>query len=363
MSTLEGLHRAARALRVAGSPSARLRLPQWLASLRARLIAGAAVVAAVFGGWSLTRPPVVETAYASLGEALDVVYATGVVEHVRRARVSPVVTAPIVRVLVEEGERVQAGQALAQLEDGPARGVTAQLDAQAATARLAAARVDALHAEGFAPRAVWEEARGQRDAARAAAEASRAQLQYFTITAPFSGTVLRRDAEMGDLAEAGEVLFVVADEGALRITIDLDERDIARVSEGQRAIVRAEALPDQSFEATVADITPLGDADARVFRVRLTLPAETPIQAGMTVEANIVAARRQDAVLAPAAAVASDAIWVVRDGRVERRPIDRGAGGDMVEVRNGLSAGEVVVINPPASLRDGARIRIAEAVS
>lgn len=329
-----------------------------LRSRRAQVVALALAALVALAAWLFTRPPVVTVEAAARGEAVDVVYATGVVDYVRQARIAPIVTAPIQRVAVEEGQRVRAGQLLAQLEDGPQRGTAAQLEAQATTARLAAARVERLYDRGFASRAAWDEARGLRDAAAAAARSARARLADYAVTAPFPGTVLRREAEPGNLATPSTVLFVLADESSLRVTADLDERDIARVAEGQDALIRADAFPGRTFEARVTEVTPQGDAATRVFRVRLGLDPEAPLRAGMTVEANIIADRRDGAVLAPAAALRQNAIWIVEEGRAVRRDIVRGAVGDeRVEIREGLDAGEHVIVNPPERLRDGQRVR------
>jgi RND family efflux transporter MFP subunit len=326
---------------------------------RVLYIAVATLILLSIAAWQFMQPPSVATALATRGAAIDVVYATGVVEHLRQARLASVVSAPIRHVYVSEGQHVNANAPLAQLEDGPARGLAEQLAAQATMARLTAERVQAIYDEGFSSRSAWDEARGRRDAAQAAANAARSQLRYYTIAAPFAGVVMRRDAEPGDLASSSQVLFVVADESSLRITTDLDERDIARVAVGQNALIRADAYPDRDFEATVTDITPQGDAATRVFRVRLGLPPNTQLRAGMTVETNIVTGERQNAVLAPAAAVKGSAVWVVSEGRALRRTIVRGAtGGDLVEIQQGLDVGDEVILEPPASLRDGARVRL-----
>jgi RND family efflux transporter MFP subunit len=347
------------------APETETQIAPWRRVLRSRrtlYALGIALVLLVAAYLLFARPPLVAVAPATRGAAVDIVYATGVVDYVRQARVAPIVTAPIQRVFVEEGARVRAGAMLAQLEDGPQRGTTAQLEAQASVARLNAQRVQRLYQRGFASRAAWDEARGQRDAANAAAASARARLRDYAITAPFGATVLRRDAEPGDLATPSRVLFVVADEGSLRVTADLDERDIARVAEGQRALIRADAYPNRTFEATVSEVTPQGDAATRVFRVRLSLSPEAPLLPGMTVEANIISAQRENAILAPATAVRDDAVYVVEDGRVERRTIVRGAvGGGRAEIREGVAEGELVVVAPPEGLRGGARVRVEAA--
>lgn len=338
-------------------PLAWMRVIQAL-TVRGRIVAGAVPLAILAVGLLALRPPAVTVAPVTRGEAIDVVYATGVVDYVRQARLAPVVTAPIYRVFVAEGQTVRAGAVLAQLEDGPQRGTVAQLEAQASTARLAFARVETLYRRGFASRAAWDEARGQRDAAVGAAQSARARLADYAIRAPFSGTVLRRDAEPGDLATPSRVLFVVANENSLRVTAELDERDIARVSEGQSALIRADAFPGQTFEATVSEVTPQGDASTRVFRVRLRLDPEAPLRAGMTVEANIITERRENVLLIPVSAVDDGEVWVVTERRVSRRAIAIGAsGGERVEIREGLAVGDVVVLAPPDGLRDGQGVR------
>lgn len=326
----------------------------WLA------LAFAVAAAAGAGGWYLLRPVEVRVARVGVGEAVDAVYASGVVEYVRQARVASVVTAPIQRVFAEEGQDVAAGQPLAQLDDGPQVGTTLQLEAQAAQARAVADRAQRLLDAGFGARAANEDAQAQRRAAEAAAASARSRLADYRIKAPFRGRVLRRDAEPGDLATAGQPLFVVADLGSVRVTADVDERDMARLAAGQDAVVRADAFPGQTFAAKVSEITPQGDSTGRVFRVRLALPVHSPLKPGMTVETNLIAARRANAVLVPSAALSRGGVWVVEGSRTHRRAIRAGAAGaDFTEVAAGLAPGAVVVLNPSSRLRENGRVSVS----
>jgi multidrug efflux pump subunit AcrA (membrane-fusion protein) len=162
-------------------------------------LAALAVVAAASGGaWYLLKPVEVVLGTASVGRAVDAVYASGVVEYVRQARIAPVVTAPILRVAVEEGQDVRAGQALAQLDEGPQLWGALQLEAQAAQARAVADRARRLLDAGFGARAADEDAQAGRAAAEAAATSARERLKDYRISAPFAGRVLRRDAEPGE---------------------------------------------------------------------------------------------------------------------------------------------------------------------
>ncbi|MCA6252045.1 MAG: biotin/lipoyl-binding protein, partial [Phenylobacterium sp.] len=115
------------------TPETRTRAP-----IGRRLVLAALLLLALAaaGGlaWLSLRPLPVRTGQVERGEAVEAVYASGVVEYVRQARVAPVVSAPILRVLAEEGQAVAAGQVLAQLDDGPQMGTTLHLEAQAAQA-------------------------------------------------------------------------------------------------------------------------------------------------------------------------------------------------------------------------------------
>ncbi|MDR6625513.1 efflux RND transporter periplasmic adaptor subunit [Caulobacter segnis] len=312
-------------------------------------------------GAFVLRPPTVELATARTGQAVDVIYASGVVDYVRQAHVAPIVTAPIRRVDVAEGDWVAAGQSLAQLEDGPQQGTALQLAAQASQARIAAGRTRRLFEAGFAAKAADDETQAQARAATAAADSAAARLRDYRLTAPFAGQVLRREAEPGDLGTVGTALFVIADPSTLRITADVDERDIARLKPGIEALIRSDAFPGRVFEGRVSRITPAGDAKGRVFRVRITLPADSGLPPGMTVETNLVTDRRAKAVLVPSSAVRDGVLWAVRDGRARRVPVRVGAvGGDLTEIRSGVAAGTRVIEKPPADLRDGQRVRVAK---
>lgn len=311
------------------------------------------------GGWWLLKPTVVNVGVVAVGEAVDAVYASGVVEYVRQAHVAPVVTAPIVRVLVAEGQDVRRGQTLAQLNDGPQVGTTLQLEAQAAQAQAVADRARRLLEAGFGARATDEDAQSQLKAARAAAGSARSRLADYRLTAPLAGRVLRRDAEPGDLATVSQPMFVIADLRSLRVTADVDERDVGRLAVGQDAVVRADGFPQQVFHARISQITPQGDSTGRVFRVRLSLAPDSPLKPGMTVETNLVTGRRPHAVLAPTAAISNGAVWVAVDGHARRRAVAIGAAGpDRTEIVRGATAGEQVIVNPPHDLKDGARIAV-----
>lgn len=343
------------------------------------------VLAAGGGGWVwLSLPSQVAIALATTGPALEAVYATGSVEPVNWARVGPATRARLVEVLVEEGERVVAGQPMARLDDRQARALADEAAARARFADEDLARTRQLVARDIAARATLDRAERDALAARAAADAAVQRLDDYVVRAPSDGVVLRRDAEVGEVVDTPTTLFWVGEPRPLRITAEVDEEDIASIRPGQRALLRADAFPGRVLPAEVAQITPMGDTTRKAYRVRLALPDDTPLLVGMTVEANIVLREAAEAVLVPPAAVelpeatapshaafATDGdgggeagrqavVWVVEKEIAHRRLVEPGVQGPRAtEVRSGLRAGEAVVLGPfPRGLRDGAPVRL-----
>ena len=115
------------------------------------------------------------------------------------------------------------------------------------------------------------------------------------------------------------------------------------------------------LSGSVSKITPMGDPVDKQYRVRVLLPAESPLMIGMTTEVNIIARAEEEALLIPEAALVDHAAWVISEGRARRRELRIGVyAEDRVEILEGLEEGEMVVLAPPPRLEDGALVRIRE---
>jgi RND family efflux transporter MFP subunit len=304
-------------------------------------------------------PPSVAVATATTGPAVQAVYATGNVEPVHWAKVGPAVRARITAVLVEEGARVAEGQPMARLDDREAQHRAEEAEARASFAQEDLARVRTLVARDVASRAALDRAEAEARAVRAVAEAAKRRLDDYIVRAPSAGLVLRRDAEVGEVVDTPAALFWIGEPKPLRITAEVDEEDIAQIREGQRALLRADAFAGQVLNARVTQITPKGDATRKAYRVRLALPEDTPLMIGMTVEANIVLRETANAVLVPPAALRGDHVFVTQGEVARRRQVTVGVQGPRaVEIRQGIAAGDVVVLDPPQGLKDGQAIRL-----
>jgi multidrug efflux pump subunit AcrA (membrane-fusion protein) len=129
---------------------------------------------------------------------------------------------------------------------------------------------------------------------------------------------------------------------------------------GQKALLRTDAFIDRRLDATVSEITPMGDPITKTYRVRLALPADTPLLPGMSVEANIVNREKPDALLVPSNAVAGNTVFVI-DGAVARaRKVQAGIRGTrQTEIISGLKDGERVASPASVALKDR-RVRSVE---
>ncbi|MGE0659481.1 MAG: efflux RND transporter periplasmic adaptor subunit [Reyranellaceae bacterium] len=326
--------------------------------ISAGIILAAGSVVAVW--WRFSSAVYIETAVATRGAVVEAVYATGTVEPVNWAKVSPTVSGRLTEIAGRDNMRVRRGDVLARLDDAEARARVIEADARFAYWRDELARQRTLADRGVASREAFDRAQAEYLAAQAAQIVAARRLADLVLVSPMDGVVLRQDGEIGEVVDKLQTLFWVGQPRPLRAIVDVDEEDIPLVAAGQAALVKADAFPDASIEGAVIEVTPKGDPLNKSYRVRVSLPDDTRFHIGMTVETNIVVREAADALLVPIDALVDGSVFVVNDGSVERRKIRIGIRGrDRVEVLAGLGAGDRVALNPPAGLADGARVRVA----
>ncbi|MCA1297725.1 efflux RND transporter periplasmic adaptor subunit [Stappia indica] len=319
------------------------------------------LVAAGLGGawWWRDRPVVVATVQPHRGSAADVVYATGVVEPVRWAKVTSVLRERIIELCNCEGETVTRGTVLGQLDASDARATLAELQAREKLSAQELERAAGLVERRVISRQAFDRVENDHSRNVALVAAQSARLADYELRAPMDGKVLRRDGEVGEVAEPGEVLFWVGQAEPLQIVADINEEDIPLIRAGQTALVRADAFPGSTFDARVDRITPKGDPILKTYRVYLTFPAETPLMIGMTSDVNVIVREVADTLLIPLAALDGNRVHVLAgDGRLETRQLMVGIRGTTtVEVLDGLSEEERIVATWSDALRDGQKAK------
>jgi RND family efflux transporter MFP subunit len=311
--------------------------------------------------WWREAPVLVRVVAPTRGPAVEAIYATGTVEPTVMMPIAPRVAGRIAELNVDEGGRVAKGQVLARLDDSDLASTVEELQARARYAQSQYERAQNLVRQGFMAKAELDRTRADVDAAEAAVRRAKTQRDYMALAAPADGLIIRRDGEIGQFIPAGQAVFYLSCCAPLRVTAEVDEEDISRVSVGQKVVMRADALPGRVLDGRVAEVTPKGDPVARSYRVRIKLANPDALRVGMTVDANLVVAERDKALLVPSTAVQGDAVWVVEDGKLRRRPVRVGVtGSGRSEIVGGLGPDAQVVEVPPADLREGRHARVAE---
>jgi RND family efflux transporter MFP subunit len=332
--------------------------------------------------------------------------ANGYVVARTKASVSSKISGRLEYLGVTEGSLVKKGDVIARLESADYAASLAQTQAALAQARAALleARTDRdqlrrdaersrllfekgmiaqQDAESVASRLQAAEARvalqeAQVRASEATGEVAHANLENTIIRAPFDGTVLRKDAEVGEVVAPSVTgggltrgaVVTMADLETLEVEVDVNEAYISQIRDAQPARIQLNAYPDTTFAGRVRQIVPTADRQKATVLVKVSVLDKDPRilpEMGAKVEftdqgegTGAAPAR----VFVPAAAVREEGgqqvVWLVRDGKLERRAVEAGpVSADRREVRSGLSGGEQVVVEGPRELVEGARATVA----
>ncbi|QDH71178.1 efflux RND transporter periplasmic adaptor subunit [Marilutibacter alkalisoli] len=379
------------------------------------VLAGILVLALI--GWvafGRDGAPEVRTATAVAigggGGNASVLDATGYVVARRMATVSAKITGRVREVLIEEGQTVEEGQVLATLDPvdanaqhalarsqlAAAHSQASSIQAQLQEAEANARRLTTLVDQQLVSRSQHEQAIAQRDALRAQLETARRnaavaaeQLEIAgigvdntVVRAPFAGVIIAKAAQPGEIVSPLSAgggftrtgIGTIVDMDSLEVEVDVGESFIGRVQPKMPVEATLNAYPDWKIPAEVIAIIPTADRGKATVKVRVALNSNDPrIVPDMGVRVSFLEKNdpaAEDApppgVLVPATAVASRdggriAFVVGGDNTVAQRSvrIGRTLGNDL-EVTSGLAGGDRVVLEPPAALADGSRVRIME---
>ena len=344
------------------------------------------------------------------GGPASVLDATGYVVARRMATVSAKITGKVREVLIEEGQRVEAGEVMATLDPidavaqrrlsaaqlGAARSQAASVQARLTEAESNAARLSRLVRTQLVSKAQYDQAVAQRDALRAelltarrnanvAADGLRIAdigVDNTVVRAPFAGVVIAKAAQPGEIisplsAGGGFTrtgIGTIVDMDSLEVEVDVNEAYIGRVKPKMPVEAVLNAYPDWNIPAEVIAIIPTADRGKATVKVRIALKAKDPrivpdmgvrvsfLEAAQPAQAQATQPR---GVLVPSAAIATrdgaQVAFVVAEGKALQRTVKLGRSlGEDREVVSGLSGGDEVVLDPPDELADGGAIRMSK---
>jgi RND family efflux transporter MFP subunit len=392
-----------------GSGEAPSRKPWWITLLVIALfVLAAGLWFALAAPSALPVRTAVAQSMASAGASASVLDATGYVTARRSATVSAQITGTLIELHIEEGEHVEAGQVLARLEDTAQRASLAQAEAQLHAAQAALVqyqaqlaqsrrdlqRMDDMVARKLLSQQVMEQARTQVETqgaqvatqlkqielAQAAVQSAQVQLGYCTVRAPFAGVVIAKAAQVGEIisplsAGGGFTrtgVGTIVDMDSLEVEVDVNEAYINRVVAGRPVESVLNAYPEWKIPSHVIAIIPTADRSKATVKVRIALDTkDTRIVPDMGVRVSFLEDKKADAqtqqpargVLVPATAVRrdgdKDVVFVLKDRHALRRAVTLGGSiGESRQVLAGVNAGEAVIIEAPADLKDGAAVEV-----
>jgi HlyD family secretion protein len=359
----------------------------------------AMVVSAVEQGTGVTAPNTSVTA-------------NGYVVARTRAAVSSKVPGRLAYLGVAEGSFAERGAIIARLENADYEAQVAQADANVASSRArlieAQAEYDQLEREVQRVRGIREAnprllspqeidavetpAARVRSAAAGvtAAEAARryatVSLENTIIRAPFSGTVLRKEAEVGEVVAPSVgggltrgAVVTMADLTTLEVDVDVNEAYIARISDGQPARITLDAYPDTSFAGRVRQVVPTADRQRATVQVKVSIVDRDPrilpeMGARVDFQEVVRQASSGDApvvgtpprIRVPVAAIREfggrTVVFLIRNARLEAREVQAGpVSGGFRDVRAGLSGGELILLSGVETPEDGMRVKVTNA--
>jgi membrane fusion protein (multidrug efflux system) len=345
------------------------------------LLIGAMVVITAYGGYRLlgsdtgAAPPMGDFAMpvgmATVEEkplrvTLD---AVGDLRANESATLRPEVAGRITDILFTEGQPIQKGAPLIQLDNRIYAAELKQAEANLRLAQLDFERFRKLSNTGAATKQRYDQAAANLSVMQANQQLAKTRLDYTTIRAPFDGVVGLRNVSPGEYVNVGQELANFISYNPMKVDFTIPETQASQVAVGQTLDVVLDAIPGQTFKGEVFALEPQLDVNGRAVALRATIPnADYLLKPGYFARVSLQVSQKDRALMIPEQAVVPQgdkkfAYVVGEDGAANMVPITLGVrfAGD-VEVLEGLSAGQKVVTSGHIKLQPGAKVTDAAAM-
>jgi membrane fusion protein, multidrug efflux system len=324
----------------------------------------AATAGAAKGG---AAPPtaveVVQVKPTTLQEDLQ---AVGSLQSNESVILRPEVPGRISAIGFKDGQVVRKGQLLIALDDALNEAEVAQMKAEYDLALSNLKRSEDLASRKFISSSAQDTAASNAQVAEAKLKLAQARLSKMRIVAPFDGVVGIRGVSLGDYVKDGADLVNVEDVRILKVDFRLPERNLTQIKVGQGIEVVADALPGERFAGQIDAINPRIDANGRSLEIRAKLENTAgKLRPGMFVRVRVIVGERTNALLVPEEAIVPQGaefhVYKVVDSQARRVPVKIGVRRDaLVEIVEGLSAGDQVVTAGMRLSRDGQPVRVLQ---
>ena len=306
----------------------------------------------------------VEAAAAETGEVLTTVQAVGTARAYDAVDVTSSVSGVVTRIAFREGEWVEKGAVLVELDAGAMPAELAEMRAELEVARRLHERARKLRDAGSVSVSRLDELEAEVATSTARVRGRELMLADYLIRAPFAGRLGLRRISVGTLIQPGDDITTLDDTTRIKVDFRVPETALAAVKSGQTVEARSVAFPDRRFEGRVETLDSRVDPATRSIEVRTLLPNEDGfLKPGMFLTATLVVSRRPDAVLIPEEAIISRSdgqhVFAVIEGVAVLTPVTLGVyRGGKVEVVTGLAPGVEVITGGVQKVRDGVSVEV-----
>lgn len=311
-------------------------------------------------------PPAVavEAAKVTVGSIAREITAVGSLRSDESVVIRPEIAGRIRAISFEEGTRVNKGQLLIKLDDTTLGADLAQAQANLALSRANADRAVRLATQGAGTERARDEAEAKLRVDQAKVEQSRAMLEKTQIHAPFAGIVGLRTVSVGAYVQPGQDIVNLEAIDPIKVDFRVPEVFLPAVREGLTVIVTADAYPGRQFKGAVYAVDPALDPQGRALLVRARIAnADSALRPGQFVRLALKVDEVQNAITIPEEAIVprgeQQTVYRVVEGKAQTTPVKTGKRAKgMVEVVEGLSAGDMVVTAGQMKLRPGAAVNV-----
>lgn len=306
----------------------------------------------------------VEVATPSRGDIYATHTGTAAIEAFAEALVVAKVAGEIQAIHAEEGDDVKAGDLLARLDGDRLRLDLAQADARLQKLRRDFERNTDLKDRSLISAGDFEKIQYEMEALEATRDLARLELSYTEIRAPIDGVVSERLVKTGNTIEVNAPMFRVTSLEPLVAYLHIPEKEYRHIEPGMPVSLGVDALAGKPFDATVARISPVVDPATGTFKITIEVSDPTRrLKPGMFARVNIVSDVRAHALQVPRNAIIEDSgensVFVVAGETAEKRSVVTGyTNHGQVEILEGLSDEEHVVVVGHGGLRDGSRVAV-----
>ena len=309
-------------------------------------------------------PPAVpvEVAVARRDTVIDAIAATGQIEAVQSIELRPDIEGRIVEILFREGSEVAQGTPLFRIDDAELKAEVARAEADRDLAEQSLVRTQDLIKQRASSQADLERAEAMSRSADASLALLKVRLDRTVVRAPFGGVVGQRFVSLGDYVTTATRLASLQTVNPERVTFQVPERFATLLQRSQTVAFQVAAMRDRTFVGTVDFVDPVVQLPGRTITVKALVPnPKRELQPGMFVDVRLTTASRPEAVVVPEEAIlalqGTTIVWVVKDGKVTRRPVTLGVRvPGFVEVVEGVEAGEEVVVGGIEKMSEGAPV-------